>query len=126
MLALVAGGSSACGARVQGALCRQVTAAYDPVDPTNRFGKETEKIYCAWDVRGSRKPVAVRGVWYADNVGNAAPVNYRIDEATVDIDRDSKGSFSLSRPTSGWPSGQYRLVIYLDAREAQVLRFSIQ
>ncbi len=111
---------------VQGTLCRRVSPSYDPIEPTTRFARDAGRIYCAWVVKGSSQPVAVRGVWYAWDVDKAAPPDYRIDEATVDIERDSKGSFSVSQPDRGWPAGRYRLEIYLDSRPSQVLHFVVE
>jgi hypothetical protein len=107
-------------------LCRNVSSNFEPIQPTTRFSRDTESIYCAWDVRGGKGAAAVRGVWYAEDVGNSAAPNYRIDESTQDIDRPSKGWFRLRRPVQGWPPGRYRLEVYLDDRKAEVLRFVIE
>ncbi len=62
-----------------------------------------------------RAPAKVRAVWIAEDVGNIAPPNYKIDEATTVVtDPNSHGVFTLSRPESGWADGKYRLEFYLD------------
>jgi hypothetical protein len=114
------------GPAVEAVLCKRVSAAFEPVEPTTRFNKKAERVYCAWAVKNTRGPIAVRGVWFAEDVGKAAPTNYRIDEKTVDLEGDSRGSFDLRRPDNGWPPGRYRLEIFLDARKAQEIRFAIE
>ena len=50
------------------------------------------------------------GAFIAEDVGKAAPKNFVIDSATVTA-ADKMTTFSLGRPTNGWPIGQYRLEV---------------
>ena len=52
----------------------------------------------------------IQGLWFAENVGDAAPRNYLIDETSLTT-RGPLNVISLSRPTKGWPLGLYRLEI---------------
>jgi hypothetical protein len=81
--------------------------------PTTIFTSETPQIYASFTTLGTKKDDRLRGVWIAEDVGNAAAKDSKIDEATVTGDKDNfSGSFSLSKPTKGWPPGDYRLEIY--------------
>jgi len=115
-----------CGTRVEAVLCRNVSSKFEPIHPTTHFSRDSESIYCAWEVKGGKETLAVRGVWYAEDVGKSASPNYRIDESTEDIERQSRGWFRLRRPAQGWPPGKYRLEIYLDGQKADVLRFVVE
>jgi len=57
----------------------------------------------------------VCAVWIAENVGEAAPPNYKVGEANVVAgSSDPSGTFTLSRPDKGWPLGDYKVEFYLD------------
>ncbi len=59
----------------------------------------------------------VEGVWVAVKT-DAAPANYKIDAATLTIDNaQEEVTFSLSKPTAGWPVGTYQ--VELTARAAE-------
>ena len=60
-------------------------------------------------------------------MGSAAPKNTTIDEAVTltAASPTEKGSFSLSKPTNGWPVGKYRGEIYVNDKLAETLKFTI-
>ncbi len=81
----------------------------------NEIGGDAEKIYARWQGNGLRKVAKVRVVWIAQNIGDVAPPDYTIDEATTTATApDSRGQFTLSRPEGGWAPGDYRVEFYLD------------
>ncbi|HJT80452.1 MAG TPA: hypothetical protein VJ719_04565, partial [Chthoniobacterales bacterium] len=50
-----------------------------------------------------------------------------IDEATLTADEDDfYGAFSLSKPTQGWPLGDYRVDIYKGDQVATSVNFIIE
>ena len=56
----------------------------------------------------------VRAVWVAENIGDIAPPNYKIDEASAVVTApDANGVFTLSQPEVAG-SGSYRVEFYLD------------
>ncbi len=83
-------------------------------------------IYCAWTADGLKTGTPIRGVWIAEDVGKAAPPNYKIDEATISLAFGGKGRFSLSKPNNGFPPGKYRLEIYLGKEIARTIPFTIK
>ena len=96
-------------------------------NPTSQFATDTAKIYCLWKADGIQSATPVRGVWIAEDVGEAAPANTKIDEATVTADQDDfYGAFSLPKPTKGWPVGKYRVEIYSGDELATSVEFSIK
>lgn len=61
------------------------------------------------------------------DVGDAAPANTKIDEATLTADQDDfYGAFSLTKPTKGWPVGKYRVDIYNGDELATSVTFTIK
>jgi hypothetical protein len=69
----------------------------------------------------------LRGVWIAEDVGDVAPKETKIDEKSIKAEGDTDdGVFSLSKPTNGWPVGKYRLEIYVGDELAKTVKFTIK
>lgn len=104
-----------------------VTPTYDIVGPTTEFSPDTAKIYCAWKADGLKSGTQLRGVWIAEDVGNAAPANFKIDEASfTSAGNSAQGSFALSKPNKGFPVGKYRLEIYIGSDMAKTVPFVVK
>ena len=96
-------------------------------EPTDVFAPDVAKIYAFFKTKGSKKGDKLRAVWIAEDVGEAAPQNTKIDEATLTADNDDFfGAFSLSKPTKGWPLGDYRVDIYNGEQVATSVSFIIE
>jgi len=94
--------------------------------PTTLFTPDTPKVLALFKTKGAQNGDKVRGVWIADDVGDAAPANTKIDEATLTLEGDTdNGDFSCSKPTKGWPPGKYHLDIYANDKLATTLKFTI-
>jgi len=103
-----------------------VTDDDEITDPTTTFAPSTPKIYCVWKSDGVVVGNTLRGVWIAEDVGNVAPPNYKIDEASLTVAVANQGSFSLSKPNKGFPVGKYRLEIYLGGKLLRSLPFTVE
>jgi len=94
--------------------------------PATTFGADVPKLYAFFKTKGTEKGEKLRGVWIAEDVGDAAPANTKIDEATLTADQDDfYGAFSLSKPNKGWPVGKYRVEIYDGDELATTVEFTI-
>jgi hypothetical protein len=95
--------------------------------PTTTFAPDIPKLYCFFKTHGSKTGDTLRGVWIAEDVGDAAPANTKVDEAKLTADRDDfYGAFSLSKPDKGWPAGSYRVEIYEGDDLALKVEFKIK
>jgi hypothetical protein len=95
-------------------------------EPTTTFATDVPKLYAFFKSKGTEKGEKLRGVWIAEDVGEAAPANTKIDEATLTADQDDfYGAFSLSKPNKGWPVGSYRVEIYDGDELATTVKFTI-
>ena len=95
--------------------------------PTTTFTTDTPKVVALFKTKGGQKGDKLRGVWIADDVGDAAPANTKIDEATLTLEGDTDdGNFSCSKPTKGWPAGKYHLDIYANDKLATTVKFTIE
>jgi len=95
-------------------------------NPTSQFATDTAKIYCLWKADGIQSATPVRGVWIAEEVAGGTPPNFKIDEATITLPMSGSGNFSLSKPNAGFPSGKYRLEIYLGTSLAKTVAFTVK
>lgn len=94
-------------------------------DATTSFTTDVAKIYALWKGDALKEGDKVRSVWIADDVGEAAPKNTKIDEATVTATDDKAGTFSISKPDKGWPAGKYHVDLYIGDKLAETLKFTI-
>ena len=95
--------------------------------PATTFPADIPKLYAFFRSKGTEKGDILRGVWIAEDVGDAAPKQTKIDEATLTADEnDFYGAFSLTKPTKGWPAGKYKVEIYLGDELATTAKFSIK
>jgi hypothetical protein len=96
-------------------------------DPTTTFAADTPQIFAFFKTNGVQDGDKLRSVWIAEDVGDAAPANTKIDEKTLNAEGDTDdGVFSLSKPTKGWPVGKYRLEIYVGDELAKTVKFTIK
>ena len=94
---------------------------------TSTFTSDTPRVLALFKTKGAQKGDKLRGVWIADDVGDAAPAKTVIDEATVTLEGDVEdGNFSCSKPTKGWPAGKYHVDIYANDKLATSEKFTIE
>jgi hypothetical protein len=91
-------------------------------EPTTNFSP-TDTFYLLVDLANAPDDTAVRAVWYAVDVGDVAPANTLIDEATL-TSGSATLTFDLVSDTQ-WPPGTYRVELYLNDELNQTLDFSV-
>jgi hypothetical protein len=91
------------------------------------FSANTQNIYARWEGHGLRKNSKVRAVWIAEDVGDIAPPNYKVDDAVATAGApDAHGMFTLSRPDDGWAPGNYHVEFYLDGTLIETVKLRIK
>lgn len=96
-------------------------------DFETEFPNTTQNLYARWAGDGLREGAKVRAVWIAENVGDIAPPNYKIDEAkAIATSPDAHGMFTLSRPDDGWAPGSYRVEFYVDDALVETVKLQIK
>lgn len=96
-------------------------------EATTSFSNNAPKLYCMFSTEGLSSGDKIRGVWIADDVGDAAPKGTKIDEKTITAEGDTDdGVFSLSKPNKGWPAGKYRIEIYVGDDLITTSKFTIK
>lgn len=91
------------------------------------FNSTVPNIYAHWQGYGLRGRVKIRAVWIAEDVGDIAPRNYKIDDATtIAGTENAHGVFTLSRPENGWAEGSYRVEFFIDEALVETVRLKIK
>lgn len=94
--------------------------------PASTFASDVPELHAFFRSTGTKQGDELRGLWIAEDVGEAAPANTKIDEAKINADQaDFFGAFSISKPTKGWPVGKYRVEIYAGNELATTVKFAI-
>ncbi len=119
-------GAAETGSITYAALGTDRTADYKIVDRRDVFPRDTPKIVCVWRGKGIKPGTVLKGVWIAEDVGNAAPPNYKLLEKSMTITVENEGSLNVTKPTNGWPVGKYRIEIYLNNTRVKSLPFTIK
>ncbi len=103
-----------------------VIAVDGETKPATSFASDTPKLFAFFRSKGTEKGDKLRAVWIAEDVGDAAPANTKIDETPIVANEDDfSGAFSLNKPAKGWPVGKYKVEIYHDDELAVTVRFTI-
>ena len=92
-------------------------------EPTTAFSP-TDTFYLLVELNNAPDDTTVRAVWYAVDVGDVAPANTLIDEATLTSGSGTL-TFDLVSDTQ-WPPGTYRVELYLNDELSQTLEFSVE
>jgi len=90
------------------------------------FSPETHIFYAMFKAKGLSPGDKIRGVWISDDVGDAAPNNFKIEEKTLTAqDSTLDAQFSLTKPGT-WPRGDYHIEIYVNDQLATNAKFSVK
>ena len=93
---------------------------------TTTFSSDAPQIYVRWRGHRLRKGAKVRVVWIAENIGDDAPPNYKVDEAVAIAESPTAhGAFTLSQPEDGWAPGDYRAEFYVDDLLVETVKMQI-
>ena len=102
------------------------------VGEKSSFAKDTPMLYLMCHSEEVEKGQTIKAVWIAVDTKNAAPANYKIDEAGYKVEQDlgnSKvwnGKYSLSKPNNGWPLGSYKVDLYVNDQLSQSTKFAVK
>lgn len=103
-------------------MASEVDANQKPVVKTNTFSTDTPVIYVTGTLNNAPEGTVVVTSWY-----------YLENDSYLFIDGVSMGfvdsstdfSFSLSRPTTGWPVGDYKVELIIDEAKTSTITFKV-
>ncbi|HAS04308.1 MAG TPA: hypothetical protein DCR71_00850 [Dehalococcoidia bacterium] len=96
-----------------------------PLNPTNKFYEDTPVIYCSLKVSNAPVATDITSVWVYVR-GELELEDHEIDSFGMTVEGTTYVYFYMNRPTNNWPLGEYKLVFYLDGKEAESLPFTVQ
>lgn len=96
-----------------------------PVDATNKFYVDTPAIYCSLKVSNAPAASDITSVWIYVQ-GELELTDYEIASYGITAEGTTYLYFYMNRPASGWPIGEYKLILYLNGKEAVSLPFTVE
>ncbi len=119
--ALVASGALAGSPRYQGLV---LSDSKDGAAKST-FKPATAKIFLRAKLADVPAGAKVRADWIAEKT-QVAPPNYRIDQTELTGGATmNQVTYSLSKPDAGWPTGKYRVDLFINGRAAGSVPFSV-
>jgi hypothetical protein len=108
-------------------LLRAAIAVDGETKPATEFAPDTPQLVCFVICDHVGAGQEIRAVWIAEDVGEAAPKETKIQEKIITTTgpKDTPG-FTLTRPTKGWPVGKYRVDLYVGGKLAEKAKFSVK
>ncbi len=95
-----------------------------PVNPTSVFNSSSV-IHAVVDIKDAPVDTVFKSVWYVEDVGDAADPDTLISETELSTSGTRYIDFNLT-PNTGWPSGTYRVEIFVNGALHQVLFYTVQ
>ncbi len=95
------------------------------------FNTNAAMIYLICTSDEVKEGQKIKAVWTAANTNGVAPNNYKIGEKSFDVSKemdekkDWSVKYSLSKPYTGWPSGQYHVDLLVDGMLAKSIKFEV-
>lgn len=85
-----------------------------PIEKTDVFTSDTPEIFCSVKLSSAPTDTNIKSEWIymkgeAENLSD-----YKIDEFTITTEGTKYVSFSLARPNTGFPKGEYMLKLFLN------------
>ncbi|MDR3385647.1 MAG: hypothetical protein P4L92_01235 [Rudaea sp.] len=96
-------------------------------DAMESFAPDTAKIFLHAGLVDVASGSKLSSTWIAEDTGGVAPANYKIDSVTLNVGMlTNVATFSLSKPTAGWPVGKYRVDLFIDGKASGTVHFKVE
>lgn len=99
---------------------------FDPVGITDTYPFDHGTFHAVVTIANAPSDTALRAVWTAVDVGSASAPNTKIDETTLKVEGSRNVDFTLSPKSGQWPSGSYKVDLYLNDKLDRTLKFSVE
>lgn len=96
----------------------------NPVGPTNSYGTN-DVFHAVVSIIDAPADTVFKAVWYATDIGKAGDCNTHIDETDLTTDGTRNLDFNLT-PSQPWPTGAYRVEIFVNGTLEKVVKFSVK
>lgn len=118
--------SLACGVSASTANISNAHMSVDDVDTAQvtSYAPDASSFYGFFDLKNAPDDTVVRGVWTLVSA-EGYDSNQEIDSAEI-TGGDNTYFFTLDRSSDLWPSGQYKLDLYLNDKLAETVNFEVK
>ncbi len=100
-------------------------ANFDPVGITDAYPSDQKKFHAVVTIANAPTDTAVRAVWTAVDVGNAAAPNTRIDQFEIKSQGSRNLDFTLTPDGDHFPAGTYKVDLYVNDKFDRTLNFTV-
>jgi hypothetical protein len=108
-------------------ICKGVAGPeLNPVNPTDRFTPDTDVIHAVARINNGQPGNKIKGVWISVDAISTPDYEIHSTELVLGERGTVNGSFSISKPTNGWPKGNYRIDVYIEGKKVGAASYSIQ
>lgn len=124
MMMIIIGGCSFTSARFSDLqMAKGADEDYQPIDATTTFATDTPAIYIVGAFNNAPEGTVILVEWY---YLETSPATF-IDDTEYTLDSMSgRFSFNLSKPTAGWPVGDYEVLLYMDNVLKNTVPFKVE
>jgi len=90
------------------------------------FKPDTAKVYLHAKLEEVPSGSTVKSDWIAEKT-QVAPPNYKMDSVELKIGPlINSVDFNMSKPTKGWPPGDYRVDLFINGKAAGNVKYKIE
>jgi hypothetical protein len=90
------------------------------------FKPDTAKIYLHAKLTDVPRGSTVKSEWIAEKT-KVAPPNFKMDASELKVGpMINSVDFNMSKPTKGWPPGDYRIDLFIDGKPAGKVKYKVE
>jgi hypothetical protein len=99
----------------------------ETMDEKSTFGVATPKVYVIYLAADMVAGTKLKVVWYAEKCDGVEQNSKMTESETLSKAGTYWGAFSYAKPTiaGGWPTGTYRVELFMGGSLAKTLRFKV-
>lgn len=107
-------------------MCKSVDEDMKPLDITDVFTTDTPEIFCSVKLSNAPSDTEIKAEWIYIEGELEDTSNYLIAEWSTTTDGTRHIGVSMTRPSAGWPKGEYKVVLYIDGKEELSVPFTVE
>lgn len=98
----------------------------EPIEPSDTFSTTTPLIFCSVKVSNATLDTKISAEWLYLRQGDSDETGLLIADWNTTTEGTHYIPLSVTSPENGWPTGDYKVVLYLDDNEKTSVTFKVQ
>ena len=98
----------------------------EPIEPSDTFSTTTPLIFCSVKVSNATPDTKISAEWLYLQQGANDETGLLIADWNTTTEGTHYIPLSIMSPENGWPTGDYKIVLYLDGNEKTSVPFKVQ